>query len=157
MGAGAMGVPYSSAVATPQPQVAGSGSGPDRFSIGSPPARSGALTWTAIYFYVNAAIGVLVTITFAAATASSSAGAGNAIPLMFALGFVAPVVYGDYLAGKRLWKMDPRGRGLGMFMAGLGVLGALLQLAGGGTPLLFSGILAAVVFYYLWTTDDLSR
>jgi hypothetical protein len=154
-----MGVPFSSSAAVPTSQATGSATAGD---IGSgaavPPTRSGALTGSAIYFYFRAVGGVLAVLSGVAAT-SSAGGGGDAIPIIFGLAFATPFIYGDYVAGRRLWGVDPKGRGLGMLMAGLGVAFDLYWLARGvrAPMFLFSAVLAAGVFYYLWTTDDLSR
>jgi hypothetical protein len=147
-----MGVPFTSSVTTPAPV----GSEDLRFAPAGPPARSGALTWSAIYFYAHATLGALAVLSIIGALAGSEAGL-NPIGLLFGLAFASPFLYGDYLAGRRIWQMDPKGRGLGMLMSGIGIVSGLAWSARGIPVMFFSALLAAVVFYYLWTTDDLSR
>ena len=152
----AMGVPFSSTAATQAPQAVGpEPSGGIHFDSPRPPARTGALTWSAVYFYFHAAIGCLSILAIIASLSSSEAGL-NPLGLIFGLAFAGPFIYGDYIAGKRLWELDPKGRGIGMFMSGLGVFSGLVW-AARAPVMLFSGILAAVVFFYLWKTDDLGR
>jgi hypothetical protein len=119
-------------------------------------ARPGALTWTAIYFYVRAGLGALYLVIGVGFIAAGRASSAFAAGFFFGALLGGALIYASYLTGRRLWERDEAGRGIGKFLTGLGAVLSLLSLARTGSPwFLFIGILDAVVFCYLWQTNDL--
>jgi hypothetical protein len=118
--------------------------------------RSPALTWVAAYFFVRAALGVLV--VFVLAVAASSVGNGQStVPVLFGVLFAVPFIYADYLVGRRLLDRDESARGLGMILCGIGVLLGLLGVVAGSATGLIPGFLDGFVLWFLWDNKELSR
>ena len=139
-----MGVPYSSTVSSRQ------GAAVDTSPTGS--GRSTALTLVAIYFLGSSALGAIAVLALVASGGQNGAG------LLFGLLFAVPFIYGDYLVGRRLLDRDERGRGLGMFLTGLGLLSGLYWVSkGAGGIFVILLLLNLFVLGFLWTTKELTR
>jgi len=106
----------------------------------------------AIYFLGSSALGAIAVLALVASGGQNGAG------LLFGLLFAVPFIYGDYLVGRRLLDRDERGRGLGMFLTGLGLLSGLYWVSkGAGGIFVILLLLNLFVLGFLWTTKELTR
>ena len=152
-----MGVPQWSAALSPAEPLPGHVAEPGGLGDGTSvkgPQRSMGLILVAGNFLGGAVLGGIGLLLLTASALSY--GAEAIAPLFFGLLFAVPFVYAAYVAGRRLWDKDERGRKIGIVLASIGLLGALVSFALAGSfvdLVIMAG--QGLIIWFLVTTREL--